>query len=243
MISYKWPKSPSFGCTKVSYFLLLLLVYVWFLNPFLSALCHGCINLVFPRNTDFGISLGLQEARGMLFLLWILSQHLVVMTGALHLCRDPVCGWGWREIVFKPWCLPVWPQMRGLYVSVYRGWEVESKTVVLSISSSFQIERCLRGRWVWCYQWKLVCPLISTCSSDGVSWSWQWPLFFIAASILSPKDPTKIFWITDYIYCIICLLIISHPRRVCEGWLTSEILPQPDFYTVLIEYTKLHICD
>lgn len=170
MISYKWPKSPSFGCTQVSYFLLLLLVYVWFLNPFLSALCHGCINLVFPRNIDFGISLGFQEARGMLFLLWILSQHLVVMTGALHLCRDPACGWGWREIVFKPWCLPVWPQMRGLYVSVYRGWEVKSKTVVLSISSSFHIKRCLRGRWVWCYQWKLVCPLISTCSSDGVSY-------------------------------------------------------------------------
>lgn len=49
-------KSLGFDCTKVSCFVCLFVVYVWFLSPFLSTLCHGCRNLDFPSNIALGIS-------------------------------------------------------------------------------------------------------------------------------------------------------------------------------------------
>lgn len=83
-------KKPRLWLCNVSYFF----AYIWFLNPFLSALCHGGRNLVSPSSIALGISPGFQEASEVPLLLWILSQHLLVITGALHLSRDPVWRWG-----------------------------------------------------------------------------------------------------------------------------------------------------
>ena len=61
-----------------------------------------------------------------------------------------------------------------------QGLGVGSKTLVLSTSSSFQTKRSLRGRGVCCYQWKMLCPLRSTCSSVS-----YWLMELTAAPLFS----------------------------------------------------------
>lgn len=58
VLSCEWAYSPGFDCTKVNYFF----VYIWFLNLFSSAFCHGCRNLVSPKNITYWIPRRQQSA-------------------------------------------------------------------------------------------------------------------------------------------------------------------------------------
>ena len=85
-----------------------------------------------------------------------------------------------QEIVSKslrPSCLA---PNEGFSCFHLQGLGVGRKTLVLSTSSSFQTKRSLRGRGVCCYQWKMLCPLRSTCSSVS-----YWLMELTAAPLFS----------------------------------------------------------
>lgn len=129
-----------------------------------------CRYLVSPKNIALGISPGFQETSGVPLLLWVLSQHVLVITRSPHLVKDPACVWGWRGDHLKS-LMPssLSPNEEVLHVSVFIG-DGDGK-LDYSPRYLFQLpeqEKFDNERWR-CYQGELVCPLMSRCFFDGVS--------------------------------------------------------------------------